>query len=125
MNTSELVQPRHLNRTAEIYVRQSSPNQVVTNKESQRMQYALRERATSLGWNQHGIHIIDDDLGRSGATTEGREGVYDPTSINGRLLLGLKGQISELELHTIRARLPALQFPTLIHNKPRWTLFYQ
>src|SRR6056297_2388889 len=157
MNTSELVQPRHLNRTAEIYVRQSSPNQVVTNKESQRMQYALRERATSLGWNQHGIHIIDDDLGRSGATTEGREGyqnlvarialgevgillafdatrlarncshwyqlldlcglhdcliadrdgVYDPTSINGRLLLGLKGQISELELHTIRARLTA------------------
>jgi hypothetical protein len=36
-----------------------------------------------------------------------RDGVYDPTSINGRLLLGLKGQISELELHTIRARLTA------------------
>lgn len=74
MNTSELVQPRHLDRAAEIYVRQSSPNQVVTNKESQRMQYALRERAASLGWVEHDIHIIDDDLGRSGATTEGREG---------------------------------------------------
>lgn len=157
MNTSELVQPRHLDRSAEIYVRQSSPSQVVTNKESQRMQYALRERAGSLGWHEHDIHVIDDDLGRSGATTEGREGyqklvarialgkvgillafdatrlarncshwyqlldlcglhdcliadrdgVYDPTSINGRLLLGLKGQISELELHTIRARLTA------------------
>ena len=43
MNTSELVQPRHLIRSAEIYVRQSSPNQVLTNKESQRMQYALRD----------------------------------------------------------------------------------
>lgn len=51
MNTSELVQPRHLDRSAEIYVRQSSPSQVVTNKESQRMQYALRERAGSLGWH--------------------------------------------------------------------------
>ena len=157
MNTSELVQPWHLNRRAAIYVRQSSPNQVITNKESQRMQYALRERASALGWQESDIQVIDSDLGRSGTTTDGREGfqelvaqialgevgillaldatrlarncshwyqlldlcglhdcliadrdgVYDPTSINGRLLLGLKGQISELELHTIRARLTA------------------
>ena len=157
MNTSELVQARHVNRHATIYVRQSTPNQVITNKESQRMQYALRERAVLLGWHEHDVDVIDDDLGRSGATIEGREGyrtlvaqialgkvgillafdatrlarncthwyqlldlcglhdcliadrdgVYDPTSINGRLLLGLKGQISELELHTIRARLTA------------------
>ena len=121
------------------------------------MQYALRERATSLGWHEQDTHVIDADLGRSGTTTDQREGfqhlvaqialgavgillafdatrlarncahwyqlldlcglhdcliadrdgVYDPTSINGRLLLGLKGQISELELHTIRARLTA------------------
>lgn len=157
MNTSELVQSRHLNRRATIYVRQSSPNQVITNKESQRMQYALRDRAATLGWHAHDIQVIDTDLGRSAATIDGREGyqvliaqialgkvgillafdatrlarncthwyqlldlcghhdcliadrdgVYDPTSINGRLLLGLKGQISELELHTIRARLTA------------------
>ena len=157
MNTSELVQSRHLNRHATIYVRQSSPNQVITNKESQRMQYALRDRAATLGWHKQDIQVIDADLGRSGATTDGRagyqdlvarialgevgillafdatrlarncshwyqlldlcsvhdcliadrDGVYDPTSINGRLLLGLKGQISELELHTIRARLTA------------------
>ena len=157
MNTSELVQPRHVNRRSVIYVRQSSPNQVITNKESQRMQYALRERAAALGWHEQDIQVIDADLGRSGATIEGRagyqelvsrialgevgillafdatrlarncshwyqlldlcslhdcliadrDGVYDPTSINGRLLLGLKGQISELELHTIRARLTA------------------
>jgi len=121
------------------------------------MQYALRDRAATLGWHQQDIKVIDTDLGRSGATIEGRagyqeliaqialgevgillafdatrlarncshwyqlldlcslhdcliadrDGVYDPTSINGRLLLGLKGQISELELHTIRARLTA------------------
>ena len=77
MNTSELVQPRHLDRKAMIYVRQSSPNQVITNKESQRMQYALRERGLTLGWHEQDIHVIDTDLGRSGATTEGRAGYQD------------------------------------------------
>ncbi len=60
MNTSELVQSRHLNRHATIYVRQSSPNQVVTNKESQRMQYALRDRAAILGWHQQDIRVIEE-----------------------------------------------------------------
>src|SRR5450755_3034301 len=36
-----------------------------------------------------------------------QDGVYDPATTNGRLILGLKGLISELELHTIRARLTA------------------
>ncbi len=157
MNTSDLVQPRHINRLAKIYVRQSSPHQVIHNTESQRMQYALHDRALGLGWHDNDIAIVDADLGISGASTEhrvgyqdliaeialgnvgillaydatrlarncthwyqlldlcgrfdcliaDRDGVYDPTSINGRLLLGLKGQISELELHTIRARLSA------------------
>jgi len=53
-----------LGPTAEIYVRQSSPNQVITNKESQRMQYALRERAITLGWHEQDIQVIDTDLGR-------------------------------------------------------------
>jgi DNA invertase Pin-like site-specific DNA recombinase len=157
MNTSDLIQQRHLSRRAKIYIRQSTPNQVLTNLESQRMQYALRDRAITLGWHESEIDVIDTDLGRSGSTIEGRDGfkqlvadialgeagillafdatrlarncsnwyqlldlcgrtdcligdrdgVYDPTTINGRLLLGLKGQISELELHTIRARLTA------------------
>jgi len=155
MNTSELVQPRHLAKKAKIYIRQSSPNQVLHNLESQKLQYALRDRARGLGWHDDDIDIIDMDLGQSGAdiafragyqnlvseialgnvgmilaieaTRLGRncthwyqlldlcghhdcliadrDGVYDPVSINGRLLLGLKGQISELELHTIRARM--------------------
>jgi len=157
MNTSDLIQPRHLQRRAAIYIRQSSPQQVVINLESQRLQYALRERAIDLGWHEGDVLVVDADLGRSGTTVEeragfqdlvaqialgevgmllafdatrlarncshwyqlldlcgrtdcliaDRDGVYDPTSINGRLLLGLKGQISELELHTIRARLTA------------------
>jgi hypothetical protein len=74
MNTSELIQPRHLDRKAMIYVRQSSPNQVITNKESQRMQYALRERAVGLGWHERDAYVIDADLGRSGTTVDQREG---------------------------------------------------
>ena len=157
MNTSDLIQSSHLTRRAAIYVRQSSPHQVVSNKESQHAQYALRQRAEQLGWHEQDVDIVDIDLGKTAATTQGRigfqeivaqvalgkigillaydatrlarncshwyqlldlcghhdcliadrDGVYNPGSINGRLLLGLKGQISELELHTIRARLTA------------------
>jgi DNA invertase Pin-like site-specific DNA recombinase len=154
---SELVDDRHLARRAVIYIRQSSPHQVLTNQESLRLQYDLRRRALDLGWRKEDVEVIDTDLGLSGATAahrEGfkdliarvtlgqvgivlssevtrlsrnctdwyplldlcgyrqcligdREGVYNPGSANGRLLLGLKGTISEMELHTIRARLTA------------------
>ena len=155
--TSELVTARHLGRKAVIYIRQSTPQQVLSNQESLRLQYALRQRARELGWCEADIEIIDSDLGRSGATATQREGfkdliarvtlgevgiifsyevtrlarncsdwyplldlcgyrqcligdrdgVYDPGSANGRLLLGLKGAISEVELHTLRGRLTA------------------
>src|ERR687898_1418490 len=155
--TSELVTARHLGRKGVIYVRQSTPQQVLSNQESLRLQYALRQRARDLGWLEAGVEGIDSDLGRSGATalqrqgfkdliarvTLGevgiilsyevtrlarncsdwyplldlcgyrqclmgdRDGVYDPGSANGRLLLGLKGTISEVELHTMRGRLTA------------------
>ena len=157
--TSELVTARHLGRKAVIYIRQSTPQQVLSNQESLRLQYALRQRARELGWCEADIEVIDNDLGRSGATTAQREGfkeliarvtlgevgivfsyevtrlarncsdwyplldlcgyrqcligdrdgVYDPGSANGRLLLGLKGTISEVELHTLRDRRPAEQ----------------
>jgi DNA invertase Pin-like site-specific DNA recombinase len=155
--TSELVTARHLGRKAVIYVRQSTPQQVLSNQESLRLQYALRQRARDLGWLEADVEVIDSDLGRSGATalqrqgfkdliarvTLGevgiilsyevtrlarncsdwyplldlcgyrqcligdRDGVYDPNSADGRLLLGLKGTISEVELHTLRGRLTA------------------
>ena len=154
---SELVTPNHLARKAVVYIRQSTPHQIVSNQESLRLQYALRQRARELGWHEADIDVIDADLGLSAASAAlrggfkelvgrvglsevglilsidvtrlarncsdwyplldicglrgcliaDRDGVYDPGSPNGRLLLGLKGTISELELHTIRSRLTA------------------
>ena len=63
----------HLRRTACLYVRQSTPRQVLENTESTRRQYALRERAAALGWTTEAITVIDTDLGRSGAYRD-REG---------------------------------------------------
>jgi DNA invertase Pin-like site-specific DNA recombinase len=74
MNTSDLIQPRHLSRQAVIYVRQSSPNQVVNNRESLHLQYGLKRRAIDLGWHERDVVVIDADLGQTAATTEGREG---------------------------------------------------
>jgi DNA invertase Pin-like site-specific DNA recombinase len=157
MTTSELITPAHLARKALIYVRQSTPQQVLTNQESLHLQYALRLRALELGWRTEDIEVIDSDLGQTAAVAQNRagfkevvsrvtlgevgillssevtrlsrncsdwyplldicgyrqcliadrDGIYDPASTNGRLLLGLKGQLSEFELHTIRSRLTA------------------
>ncbi len=157
MSTSELITSLHRQRKAVIYIRQSTPHQVLTNQESTRLQYALQQRAQSLGWRAQDIEIIDADLGLTAAWARHRngfqdlvtkvtlgqvgiilssevtrlsrncsdwyplldvcgyrgcliadqDGIYDPGSTNGRLLLGLKGQLSELELHTIRARMTA------------------
>src|ERR1700761_693525 len=141
----------HLARDAYVYVRQSTPDQLLNNPESRRRQYALETRARSLGWEN--VIVIDDDLGRSGsgqrrpgferllaaicAGTAGavfaveasrlarngrdwhtllefcalvdclildEDGVYDPKLINDRLLLGMKGTFSELELSILRQR---------------------
>ena len=70
---SELIQPTHLKRKAVVYIRQSTPHQVVNNQESLRLQYALRERACELGWHEADIDVIDADLGLSGAFSPGRE----------------------------------------------------
>ncbi len=157
MSKSELVTARHLQRKAIIYIRQSTPHQVLSNQESLRLQYALHQRALELGWRAEDIEIIDYDLGLTAAFASHRsgfqelvtkvslgqvgivlsvevtrlsrncsdwyplldvcayrgcliadcDGIYDPGSANGRLLLGLKGQLAELELHTIRARMTA------------------
>ena len=154
-NAAERVSTEHLRRRAYLYVRQSTLRQVMENTTSTDRQYALRQRAVALGWASDQVVVIDEDLGRSGATSEGREGfqrlvadvgmgkagivlglevsrlarnnadwhrlleicaltetlicdedgLYDPCSFNDRLLLGLKGQMSEAELHLLRARL--------------------
>src|SRR3954464_14722972 len=71
---SDLVTPRHLCRKAVIYIRQSTPHQVLTNQESLRLQYALRQRARDLGWIEADVEVIDADLGQSGAAAEHRRG---------------------------------------------------
>jgi DNA invertase Pin-like site-specific DNA recombinase len=141
-----------LGRRALIYIRQSSPGQVLHNNESQRRQYGLADRARELGFRD--VTVIDDDLGRSGSglverpgfqrlvaevctgevgavfcieasrlARNGRDwhhlielcgmvgsvvidpdGIYDPAIINDRLLLGLKGTMSEFELNLLRQR---------------------
>lgn len=153
--THPKVSAAHLSREAFIYIRQSTPRQVVENIESTQRQYALRDRAMALGWPNERIHLIDEDLGISGEYADNRDGfqhlvsevalghagivlglevsrlarnnadwqrllelcaisgtligdedgVYDPAHFNDRLLLGLKGTISEAELHVMRARL--------------------
>lgn len=152
---NQKVTTEHLKRTAYLYVRQSTLRQVFEHAESTQRQYALRQRALALGWQQENIEVIDCDQGQSGASMADRlgfqklvaeiglnkagivmglevsrlarnntdwhrllemcalthtlildeEGLYDPGHFNDRLLLGLKGTMSEAELHMIKARL--------------------
>src|SRR5215217_6103786 len=69
---TDKIQPHHLERKAILYVRQSSAHQVLHNRESRALQYAMRERLTALGWLQ--IDIVDEDLGRSAAGGGARAG---------------------------------------------------
>src|SRR5262245_60461778 len=149
------IRPRQLDRLAIVYIRQSTPHQVVSNRESADLQYQLRRRAVSLGWAEDRVLVIDDDQGISGQSVENRpgfqrllaevslghvgivfgremsrlarsckdwhqllelcglfqaliadaDGVYDPADPNDRMLLGLRGMMSEAELHVLRSRL--------------------
>src|SRR6516164_10540361 len=155
MSRTAKVRGHHLERKAIVYVRQSSPQQVLEHKESTARQYALAEVAVALGWPRDRVEIVAADQGRSGQTAEGRlgfqyllaalsldqvgivlgqdasrlarsdpdwaplvrscglfrallgdyDGLYDPTDFNDRLLLGLKGIMSEAELHFLRMRM--------------------
>ena len=71
---SEKVFRRHRERLAIVYIRQSTVQQVERHQESTRLQYALVDRAFHLGWARETIVMVDDDLGRSGASIEGRLG---------------------------------------------------
>lgn len=156
----------HLARQAYVYVRQSTLDQVQHNRESQRRQYGLVDRARTLGWGE--VVVIDDDLGRSGggvhrpgferllaALCEGivgavfcieasrlarngrdwhtllefcrlvdalvidEDGVYDPHQPNDRLVLGMKGTLSEMELSILRQR----SYAALMQKAQRGELF--
>jgi DNA invertase Pin-like site-specific DNA recombinase len=70
----EKIRPRHCDRQAIVYVRQSTVRQVEQNRESTLLQYGLADRACHLGWQREQIVVIDDDLGRSGASALDRPG---------------------------------------------------
>ena len=70
--SADKIGAQHRARKAVPYVRQSSAQQVQHNRESQVLQYAMRERLVQLGWSE--IEVIDDDLGRSAAGGVARAG---------------------------------------------------
>ena len=74
MNGSMKIQAGHLERQAVVYVRQSSPQQVLRNRESGLNQRALRERLVELGWPKNRVSVIDEDQGLSGKYSAGRDG---------------------------------------------------
>jgi DNA invertase Pin-like site-specific DNA recombinase len=130
-------------------------SRVLDHQESTRLQYGLVSQAQALGWATDRILVIDDDLGKSGTSAQGRlgfqrlvsevsldhvgmifgvemsrlarsnkdwhqllelcalfhtliadlDGIYDPALYNDRLLLGLKGTMSEAELHILKQRM--------------------
>jgi DNA invertase Pin-like site-specific DNA recombinase len=152
---SQKICEHHLERLAVVYVRQSTVQQVIDHRESTNLQYGLVNHALVLGWPAGRVLVIDEDLGKSASSAEGREGfarlvaevgldhvglilgvemsrlarsskdwhqlleicalfstliadldgVYDPSQYNDRLLLGLKGTMSEAELHVLKQRL--------------------
>src|SRR5437763_653054 len=72
--TSAKIRDAHLERLATVYVRQSSPQQVLDNRESTQRQYALADHAQLLGWPAQRVLVIDDDQGQSGARADNRAG---------------------------------------------------
>src|SRR5258707_15596775 len=85
----------HLERDAYLYVRQSTPRQVLENTESTERQYALGDRAIALGWSREQIHVIDCDLGKSAAQTIGRDGFQQLVN---EVALGKTGMVLGLEV---------------------------
>jgi DNA invertase Pin-like site-specific DNA recombinase/predicted DNA-binding protein (MmcQ/YjbR family) len=155
LRTSSKIGDHHSQRLAIVYIRQSSPHQVLENRESRERQYALATLAQEFGWPADRVLVIDEDQGVSGKFSENRsgfqrllnevtmdhvglvlglelsrlarsckdwhhlvevcavfdtllydqDGIYDANDSNDRLLLGMKGAMSEFELITLRNRL--------------------
>jgi len=154
-STNEKVRADHLERSAYVYIRQSSPRQVVRHHEGRRRQYQMVEWAQQMGWDQQRIVVVDEDQGKSGSVPHARDGfgqmvravgrgaagivisleisrlarnspdwanliylsrftqtlisdgetIYDPVLSADRMVLGIRGQVSELELDINIARM--------------------
>ena len=86
--SEQKVDSSHLKRNAYLYVRQSTPRQVLENTESTERQYALRCQAVALGWPEAQVIVIDSDLGQSGASSADRAGMFPPNRISSRATRG-------------------------------------
>ena len=93
MNTT--ISGQHLSKTACVYVRQSTLAQVRHHQESTERQYALKEKALQLGWNDSTVQILDRDLGKSGAQITGRE---DFKTLVTEVSMGQVGAVFALEV---------------------------
>ena len=100
---SDKVRPHHLERKALLYVRQSSAHQVLHNRESSALQYAMRDRLAALGWSE--IEVIDDDLGRSAAGGVQRAGFERMVA---EVCLGKVGAVCAREVSRFRPQQPRL-----------------
>ena len=85
----------HLRRSAVVYVRQSTLAQIARNRESTTRQYDPVARAVELGWPSTAVRVIDEDLGRSGASAAGRSGFAELAAQVG---LGQVGIVLALEV---------------------------
>src|ERR1035438_3923620 len=93
MNTT--INEQQLSKTAYVYVRQSTLAQVRHHQESTERQYALKEKALQLGWNDSTVQILDRDLGKSGAQITGRE---DFKTLVAEVSMGQVGAVFALEV---------------------------
>jgi DNA invertase Pin-like site-specific DNA recombinase len=84
----------HRSKFAYVYLRQSTPGQVLHHQESTERQYALREKAQELGWSDTSIRTLDRDLGKSGAQMSGRE---DFKTLVADVSMGQVGAVFALE----------------------------
>ncbi len=74
--THTLIKPHHLERSAYVYLRQSSPGQVRRNREGQQRQQAMVEHVAGLGWPQSRIILLDHDTGKTGSSLHGRNDLH-------------------------------------------------
>src|SRR5215831_1271456 len=72
LGSTSKIRDWHLDRLAIVYIRQSSPQQVLENRESRERQYALAQLAQRLGWPAERVVIIDEDQARSGRWADNR-----------------------------------------------------
>ena len=91
---SEKITDGQLQRLAIVYVRQSTQQQVLEHRESTARQYALADRAVTLGWPRAAVQVIDEDQGHSGSSAEDRSGfqrlLAEVSSDRVGLILGLE-----------------------------------